>query len=82
MGLFLLVFDQTVYNKYCVQPESQMRQDFNWSQLNRTNLYTMLYAAGADIIGRKMPVKTLHKRLSTHIKSCLPVTVKKWQYDA
>jgi hypothetical protein len=59
-----------------------MRQDFNWSQLNRTNLYTMLYTAGADIVGKKMPVNTLHKKLSAHIKSCLPVTVKKWQYDA
>ena len=59
-----------------------MRQDFNWSQLNRTNLYTMLYRAGGDIVGQKMSVKTLHKRLGAHIKSCLPVTIKKWQYDA
>jgi hypothetical protein len=58
-----------------------MRQDFNWSQLNRTNLYTMLYAAGSDIVGKKMPVRVLHKHLSSHIKSCLPVTVKKLQYD-
>lgn len=42
----------------------------------------MLYRAGADIVGQKMPVKLLHKRLSAHIKSCLPVTIKKWQYDA
>ena len=59
-----------------------MRRDFNWSQLDRTNLYTMLYQAGADIVGQKMPVKLLHKRLSSHIKSCLPVTIKKWQHDA
>ena len=58
-----------------------MRQDFNWSQLNRNNLYSMLYQAGADIIGKKMPIKLLHKRLGTHIKSCLPVSIKKWQYD-
>jgi hypothetical protein len=58
-----------------------MRQDFNWSQLNRNNLYSMLYSAGSDIVGQKMPVKLLHKRLSAHIKSCLPVTIKKWQYD-
>ena len=59
-----------------------MRQDFNWSQLDRNNLYTMLYQAGSDIVGKKMPVKMLHQRLSAHIKSCLPVSVKKWQYDA
>ena len=41
----------------------------------------MLYSAGSDIVGQKMPVKLLHKRLSAHIKSCLPVTIKKWQYD-
>ena len=58
-----------------------MRKDFNWSQLDRLNLYNMLYTAGSDIVGKKMPVKTLHKRLSAHIKSCLPVMVKKWQYD-
>jgi hypothetical protein len=58
-----------------------MRQDFNWSQLNRNNLYTMLYQAGRNIVGQKMPVKLLHKRLSSHIKSCLPVNIKKWQYD-
>ena len=58
-----------------------MRQDFNWSQLDRTSLYNMLYTAGSDIVGQKMPVKLLHKRLSSHIKSCLPVSVRKWQYD-
>ena len=59
-----------------------MRQDFNWSQLDRVSLYNMLYSAGGDIVDKKMPVKTLHQRLSRHIKSCLPVSVKKWQYDA
>ena len=58
-----------------------MRQDFNWSQLDRTNLYNMLYTSGVNIFGKKMTVKTLHKRLSAHIKFCLPVMVKKWQYD-
>jgi len=58
-----------------------MRQDFNWSQLDRNNLYSMLYRAGTDIVGKKLTIKTLHKRLSFHIKSCLPVMVKKWQYD-
>jgi hypothetical protein len=58
-----------------------MRQDFNWSQLDRNSLYSMLYSAGNDIVGRKMPVKTLHRRLSSHIKSRLPVMVRKWQYD-
>ena len=54
-----------------------MRKDFNWSQLDRLNLYNMLYTAGSGIVGKKMPVKTLHKRLSAHIKSCLPGYGKK-----
>ena len=59
-----------------------MRESFNWSQLNRNNLYSMLYQAGDNIVGKKLTIKTLHSRLSSHIKSCLPVSVKKWQYDA
>lgn len=59
-----------------------MRRDFNWSLLDRNNLYSMLYGAGRDIVGRKMPVNLLHRRLSSHIKSNLPVSIKKWQYDA
>jgi hypothetical protein len=58
-----------------------MRESFNWSQLNRENLYSMLYRAGHDIVGQKLSIKTLHKRLGSHIKSCLPVSIKKWQYD-
>jgi len=30
-----------------------MREDFNWSQLDRNNLYSMLYSAGRDIVGKK-----------------------------
>lgn len=59
-----------------------MRKGFNWSQLNRTNLYSMMYGAGRDIVGKKITVNTLHRRLSSHIKSCLPVSIKKWQYDS
>ena len=41
----------------------------------------MLYGAGRDIVGQKLSVKKLHQRLGSHIKSCLPVSIKKWQYD-
>ena len=58
-----------------------MRQGFNWSLLDRYNLYSMLYTAGRDIIGKKMPVTTLHNHLSSHIKSILPVKVMRRQYD-
>lgn len=58
-----------------------MRRDFNWSQLNRKNLYSMLYGAGRDIVGKKITVSKLHRKLSSHIKSALPVSIKKCQYD-
>jgi hypothetical protein len=58
-----------------------MRQDFNWSYLDRNTLYTMLYGAGRDIVGKKLPVKTIQKRLSTCIKSLLPVRVVRVQRD-
>ena len=58
-----------------------MRQDFNWSLLDRNNLYSMLYGAGQDIVGRRIPLNLLHRRLSSHIKSKLPVSIKKQQYD-
>jgi hypothetical protein len=58
-----------------------MRKDFNWSQLDRNNLYSMLYRAGRDIVGKKIPVKTLQRYLSSHIKSYLPVKVIRVQRD-
>lgn len=58
-----------------------MRESFNWSLLDRDNLYSMLYSARSNVVGQKMSLKLFHKRLSSHIKSCLPVNIKKWQYD-
>ena len=52
-----------------------MRESFNWSQLDRNNLYSMLYTAGRDIVGKKLPVNVLQKHISSYIKSCLPVRV-------
>lgn len=59
-----------------------MRRDFNWSQLDRNTLYSMLYGAGRDIVGKKMPVGLLQKKLSSHIKSHLPVKVVRVNRDA
>jgi hypothetical protein len=58
-----------------------MRREFNWSLLDRNSLYSMLYDAGKDIVGQKLTVNRLHRQLGSHIKSCLPVSIKKWQYD-
>ena len=58
-----------------------MRKDFNWSLLDRDNLYCMLYSAGKDFVGKKIEVKELQKQLSTHIKSRLPIKVIRKQND-
>ena len=58
-----------------------MRESFNWSQLDRTDLYGMLYGAGRDVVGRKLPVKQLQRHLSSHIKRHLPVRVVRVQRD-
>ena len=59
-----------------------MRKGFNWSQLDRSNLYNMLYQAGRDFVGQKIPVTQFQKHVSTHIKSHLPVKVVRRQNDA
>lgn len=64
-----------------VQSETKMRKGFNWSLLDRNNLYSMLYGAGRNIVGQKIPLNLLHRKLSKHIKSNLPVSIKKQQYD-
>ena len=42
----------------------------------------MLYSAGKEIVGKKVPVQELHTHLRQHIKSNLPVRVIRRQYDA
>lgn len=58
-----------------------MRESFNWSQLDRKSLYNMLYTAGRDIVGKKLPVGVLQKHISSYIKSNLPVRVVRVQND-
>jgi hypothetical protein len=58
-----------------------MRKDFNWSLLDRNNLYSMLYSAGKDIVGKKLAVKDLQKAISAQIKANLPVKVIRKQND-
>lgn len=41
----------------------------------------MLYSAGSSVVGQKLPLNSLHRILSKHIKSSLPVSIKKLQYD-
>ena len=58
-----------------------MPKEFNWSLLDRNNLYSMLYATGRDIVNKKVSVNALQKSLSSCIKSKLPIKVVRRQRD-
>jgi hypothetical protein len=51
------------------------RKPFNWSQLTRGSLYSMLYKAGKDIVGKKLAVEDIQSILSKHIKKHIPIKV-------
>lgn len=51
------------------------RISFNWSELDRYNLSAMLYRAKASIVGQRLTVNEVHKRIAKHIKAHLPVRV-------
>ena len=51
-------------------------QPFNWSLLDRSNLYEMLNGIQSKVVGRSLLIEDLHKILATHIKRNLPIKVK------
>ena len=52
------------------------RKPFNWSLLDRNNLYSMLNGVQSKIVDKKLSVEQLHKIMATHIKKYLPIKVK------
>ena len=52
------------------------RKPFNWSLLDRDNLYTMMYELKPYVVGKRLAIKTLQKLLSTHLKQHLPIRVR------
>jgi len=48
---------------------------FNWSQLDRKTLYSMLYELKSEIVDRRLPIGEITSILSKHIKANLPVKV-------
>jgi hypothetical protein len=51
------------------------RTPFNWSLLDRKSLYNMLYVLRPSIVNKQLPIKTLQKILSDHIKAHLPIKI-------
>jgi hypothetical protein len=52
------------------------RKPFNWSLLDRENLYSILYELKPCVVGKRLSARTLQKRLSDHIKYYLPIRVR------
>ena len=53
---------------------------FNWSELTRSNLYSMFYSLNGEIVGKELSPSQIQKRISKHIKSYLPIKIKKCIY--
>lgn len=49
---------------------------FNWSLLDRNNLYALMLKGGKSLIGKRVTVNEFHKNLTKYIKSHLPIKVK------
>ena len=54
-----------------------MLTPFNWSYVDRDTLYMMLYSLKKDVVGKFVYIKDLHKLISKHLKSQLPIRVTK-----
>jgi len=52
------------------------RKPFNWSLLDRDNLYTMMYELKPFVVGKRLAVRALQKLLSDHLKYYLPIRVR------
>ena len=53
------------------------REGFNWSALDRSALYSMLYKLKSEIVGQRLTVGEISKLLSQHIKQHIPINVKR-----
>ena len=50
---------------------------FNWSELDRSALYSMFYSINSQVVGKELTPSQLHKRISKHVKTHLPIKIKK-----
>lgn len=51
------------------------RQAFNWSLLDRTTLYSMIYRLKDQLVGQRLSIDNATSIISKHIKQHLPVRV-------
>jgi len=53
---------------------------FDWSELTRSNLYSMFYSLAGEIVGKDLSPGQIQKRINKHIKAYLPIKLKKCFY--
>lgn len=51
------------------------RRAFNWSELDRNMLYSMLYELKSKIVDKRLPIAEIISIVSKHVKSHLPIKV-------
>ena len=51
------------------------RRAFNWSELDRNMLYSMLYELKSKIVDKRLPIAEIISVVSKHVKSHLPIKV-------
>ena len=51
------------------------REAFNWSALDRSVLYSMLYNLKSEIVNKRLTIGAINSLLSQHIKQHIPITV-------
>ena len=51
------------------------RRAFNWSELDRNMLYSMLYELKPKIVSKRLPIAEITSMVSKHIKAQLPIKV-------
>jgi hypothetical protein len=56
------------------------RSAFNWSALDRSTLYSMLYQLKSEIVDKRLSIGEITSTISKHIKAHLPVKVTSSRY--
>ena len=51
------------------------RRAFNWSELDRNMLYSMLYELKPKIVSKRLPIAEITSVVSKHVKAQLPIKV-------
>ena len=54
--------------------------EFNWFNLTRSNLYSLFYSINSEIVEKELSPSQIQKLISKHIKSHLPIKIKKCVY--